>query len=391
MPKPDPEKPTRSEAGKGRPKPSGERARFRAGDRRGGAEGRQRRFAEDDAADRAPRSWGSLARKGTRELQGEGAGPASLAWREAMERSRGDDLGGAGARDPWQREEWVQEPDAPAKGRPGPRGAGRGRPRPATGNRRKSTVDQAAQVNRRQLPPAKAPPAQGNRRKAPAATAPPAPRRRKPRLLPDEVVSEVAGAVAGTKVAARVQQRLTDATGAYERERYADALRMLKPLAEQAPGAPAVRELHGLTLYRLGRWEAAIRELEAFRAISDSFDQHPTLADCYRAKKRWRRVDELWEELRRASPAPALLAEGRLVMAGSLADRGRMADAIALLEETNTYPKKPKIHHLRTWYVLADLYERSGELPRARDLFRRILHFDADLYDVAERVAALGG
>lgn len=201
----------------------------------------------------------------------------------------------------------------------------------------------------------------------------------------------MAGAVAGTTAAAQVQQRLTDATGAYERERYSDALRMLKPLSDQAPGAAAVRELHGLTLYRLGRWEAAIKELDAFRTITKSLDQHPTLADCYRARKRWRRVDELWEELRRASPAPALLAEGRLVMAGSLADRGRMTDAIALLEEANSYPKKPKIHHLRSWYALADLYERSGELPRARELFRRTMHFDADFYDVSERIVALGG
>jgi tetratricopeptide (TPR) repeat protein len=200
----------------------------------------------------------------------------------------------------------------------------------------------------------------------------------------------VAEAVGGAKAATRVQQRLADASGAYERERYRDALRMIKPLAEQAPGAAAVRELHGLTLYRLGRWDAAIKELEAFRVISDSLDQHPTLADCYRAKKRWRRVDELWEELRTASPGPELLAEGRLVMAGSLAERGRMPEAIELLERAKTDQKKPKAHHLRTWYALADLYERAGEVTRARELFRRILSFDPHLFDVDERLSAIG-
>jgi tetratricopeptide (TPR) repeat protein len=185
---------------------------------------------------------------------------------------------------------------------------------------------------------------------------------------------------------------MTDATGAFERERYGDAARMLKPLAEQAPGAAAVRELYGLTLYRLGRWDAAIKELEAFRGLSpDSVDQHPTLADCYRAKKRWRKVDELWEELRKASPAPDLLAEGRLVYAGSLAERGQMADAIELLEHAKTDQKKPRPDHLRTWYALADLYERAGEVPRARELFRRVLRFDHELYDTAERLRGIGG
>jgi tetratricopeptide (TPR) repeat protein len=213
--------------------------------------------------------------------------------------------------------------------------------------------------------------------------------RRKPKKLPAPVNSELSEAVSPAKVA-RLQERLADATGAYERDRYRDAARMLKPLAEQAPGAAAVRELYGLAHYRLSNWNVAITELEAFRALSDSFDQHPTLADCYRAKKRWREGDALWEELRRASPGPELVAEGRIVQAGSLADRGRIAEAIDLLEQARTEVRKPRPHHLRTWYALADLYERAGEVPRARELFRKVLDFDADLYDTAERLAGIG-
>ena len=75
----------------------------------------------------------------------------------------------------------------------------------------------------------------------------------------------------------------------------------------------------------MGQWNAAIKELEAFRSLTGSTEQHPVLADCYRAQKRWARVDELWEELRAASPSADLVAEGRIVVAGSLADRGRLA------------------------------------------------------------------
>jgi tetratricopeptide (TPR) repeat protein len=152
-----------------------------------------------------------------------------------------------------------------------------------------------------------------------------------------------------------------------------------------------VRELHGLTLYRLGRWSAAICELEAFRALEPTdFDQHPTLADSYRAKKRWREVEELWDELREASPSADLVAEGRIVMAGALADQDELGEAIALLEKARTDNKRPRPHHLRLWYAMADLYEKAGDIPRARDLFRRVFAADPELYDTKDRLRSIG-
>jgi hypothetical protein len=46
-------------------------------------------------------------------------------------------------------------------------------------------------------------------------------------------------------------------------------------------------------------------------------------------------------------------------------------------------------HHLRRAYVLADLYERSGDLPKARTMFGRIETIDPDFADVRLRVRAL--
>jgi hypothetical protein len=51
--------------------------------------------------------------------------------------------------------------------------------------------------------------------------------------------------------------------------------------------------------------------------------------------------------------------------------------------------KKPKDHHLRQWYALADLYERAGDIPRARDLFNRVASIDPDAFDIRERLQAL--
>src|SRR5438477_4840358 len=133
--------------------------------------------------------------------------------------------------------------------------------------------------------------------------------------------------------AAKAEQRLMEAARAFERERYKDAARMLRTLAEEAPGAASVRELYGLALYRLGRWADAARELEAFRKQTGSVEQHPVLADCHRALRHWRSVDRLWAELREASPSAALVTEGRIVAAGARADQGDVAGAIRLLAE----------------------------------------------------------
>jgi tetratricopeptide (TPR) repeat protein len=206
--------------------------------------------------------------------------------------------------------------------------------------------------------------------------------------VPGQVVQELTESV-GDQRGAKLAERLAEASHAYDRERYQDALRVLRPLADMAPASPAVRELYGLTLYRLGRWRQAAKELEAYQALTGAYDQHPVLADCMRALRRYRKVEALWDELRQASPSAEAVAEGRIVMAGALADKGDVTAAIGLLERSRTLTKKPRDYHLRQWYALADLYERAGDIPQARDLFRRLASHDPEAFDTAERLRAL--
>jgi tetratricopeptide (TPR) repeat protein len=202
------------------------------------------------------------------------------------------------------------------------------------------------------------------------------------------VVDELASK-AGTERGARLANRMADATYAYEKERYQEARRILRPLSEEVPDAPAVRELYGLSLYRSGQWAAAARQLESFRELSGSYDQHPVLADCYRALHRYDDAEQVWSDLREASPSGDLVAEGRIVAAGCRADQGNLAAAILLLEKAARKVANPQGRHLRQWYALADLYERAGDIPRARDLFNRIASVDPEAFDVRGRLRAL--
>jgi tetratricopeptide (TPR) repeat protein len=188
---------------------------------------------------------------------------------------------------------------------------------------------------------------------------------------------------------ARFQEALIRGARALDRGYENEALRILRPYREPFPESADLRELLGLTYYRLGKWAAAQKELETFVALTDSTEQHPVLMDVARALGRYKRVDQLWEELRAVTPGAEIVTEGRIVSAGALADQGKLEQAIRVLERAPGNPKRIQPHHLRLWYALADLHERAGDIPAARALFRKISAQDPSFVDVAERLAAL--
>jgi tetratricopeptide (TPR) repeat protein len=239
--------------------------------------------------------------------------------------------------------------------------------------------------------PARSEPADPKRRARRAPSPGGAPPRRRRRRGPADVEDEVRR-LAG-RDGDRAYRRLMDAADAYAHDRERDALRILRPLRDQLPASPSVRELVGLCQYRLGNYHAAAKELEAYSQLADSVEQNPVLMDCYRAQRKWRKVEDAWSELAAVSPSAEAVAEGRIVYAGALADQGRVDEALALLRKRADPERKPvrspKEHHLRLWYALADLEERAGNLARARDLFDRVRRADPNYVDVAERRAAL--
>ena len=291
----------------------------------------------------APKSWGGVARRGVGQVrEGGGPGSASAAFRSAAAEARASDRS---VEDP-QAGEWILVEEI------------------------REEAESAVGRGRSAKPSSKA--------KA----------ERPPIDIDDEVRGQLTSAV-GANRTDRLEKRLRDASRDFERERFADAARILRPLSEQAPGVAAVRELYGLTLYRQGKWRAAAKELEAFRSLVLTTEANPVLADCYRALRQWGKVDELWAELKDESPSAELVTEGRIVVAGSLADRRDLNGAIALLQQGWKFPKRPQDNHLRRAYALADLYERAGDVPRARDLFAQIVAVDPEFSDAGIRLRSL--
>jgi tetratricopeptide (TPR) repeat protein len=214
-------------------------------------------------------------------------------------------------------------------------------------------------------------------------------RRRTPGSLDPEVIA-VVEREAGKATSARYHERLLSAAEALERERFDDARRMVQPVLRDLPNVAMAHEIAGLSWYAVGQWRKAAAELELARTLDQTVRHHPVLADCYRALRRYTEAEELWRDLKGASPEPAVMAEGRIVAAGARADQGDLAGALRIMERARAVPKKVREHHLRQWYVIADLLDRSGEVVEARRMFGLVAHHDADFADVRDRLSALG-
>jgi tetratricopeptide (TPR) repeat protein len=214
------------------------------------------------------------------------------------------------------------------------------------------------------------------------------------KALPPEIAAEIrkAADVATAAHRERLVERAESAYGAYDRARYQDALRAIKPVVEETPSVAAVRELAGLAAYRTGKWRDALRHLQAFAVLTDSTEHIPVLMDCQRALGKPKKVADLWSDLRQSSPEPDVLAEGRIVAAASLAETGDLSGAIAMLSTAGASKalRNPSNRHIRQWYLLGDLYERAGDVPRAREMFERVVKVDRDAYDAMDRLAGLG-
>ena len=200
---------------------------------------------------------------------------------------------------------------------------------------------------------------------------------------------------ASSRVEARAapSQELARAAEAVNAGHERDAARILRPLRDAYPDAAAVRELLGLVPLPA---RASIRprreELGTFADLTGSVEQHPVLMDCARAQKKYAQGRVALGGARaRRRRRPRSCPKGRIVMAGSLADRGRLRDAVAMLERRGGNVQRPAEHHLRVWYALADLCERSRRpAARARAL-RSGAHAATPAFaDVAERLLALG-
>jgi pentatricopeptide repeat protein len=209
--------------------------------------------------------------------------------------------------------------------------------------------------------------------------------------LSDEIVRELHATVRPGKGDILVKT-FAEAAAAFAAEDYDVAIQLAEQSKHMALRAVAPRELLGLALYRAGRWQDAIRELSTYRRLSGSLDQNPVMADCYRALNKPEKALEMCDEMQRDKQLPAaVMYEGAIVAAGALSDMSRLEEALGRLESLDLDPTNAEEHHLRAWYVLADLLERRGRFTQARTWFAAVAAADPELTDAQDRADRLEG
>jgi tetratricopeptide (TPR) repeat protein len=175
-----------------------------------------------------------------------------------------------------------------------------------------------------------------------------------------------------------------------QRDRAAAAVREAETAKELAPRSGSVREVLGIALYRAARFREALRELQAYRRLTGRVDQNHLIADSHRALGSPQKALEPAREAMRGRIPEDVRAEAAIVAASALADLDRFDEALAIVNAVLTGKGGVKEADLRVWYVTADLLARAGRRDEAAALFQRILRYESDAFDVAERLAELG-
>ena len=175
-----------------------------------------------------------------------------------------------------------------------------------------------------------------------------------------------------------------------ERDRAAAAVTAAIEAKDLAGRSGAVREVLGIALYRAGRFQEALRELQAYRRITARTDQNHLIADSHRALGQPEKAIEPVRQALRARISEEARAEASVVGASALSDLGRYSEALAMLKAFPTDARRARPFDLRVWYVIGDILSRSGRKAEAAEQFQKIMRHDATAFDTAERVADLG-
>jgi hypothetical protein len=157
------------------------------------------------------------------------------------------------------------------------------------------------------------------------------------------------------------------AADAFESGRYPAARQKLLEAKKLSSRAGAVRELLGLSSYRMGLWEESLRELRTYRRITGDTRHMAVEMDAQRALGRDGDVHKTWESFGQLGGSPGAESEMRVVYGSFLLDNG---DAQGAWQATR--PKRlvanPPDWELRMWYVAARAAARLGDAETAKQL-----------------------
>ena len=181
---------------------------------------------------------------------------------------------------------------------------------------------------------------------------------------------------------------LSKAMESFADERYPAAAGELRKAKELSPRSATIRELLGLSAYRGGNWEEALRELRTFRRLTGDLIHYPVEMDCLRGLGRTEDVIKAWDRLQSYDISPTINHEARVVYASFLLDEGRALDAWPVIKPGRLVAS-PTPGELRRWYVAAKVALGAGDYDAARRIVAALDEQEPDFEGVDELRRAL--
>jgi predicted Zn-dependent protease len=186
-----------------------------------------------------------------------------------------------------------------------------------------------------------------------------------------------------------VMRSLEATAEAFAAGKYGKAVENAERAKQASPSNATIREILALSLYRLGRWEAALKELRAFRRIAGETTHMPVEMDCLRALDRPEDVEKVWSELKHLGGRPDTFREARVVYGSYLLDAGKPKDAWAVVNPKRL-EEHPQESELRQWYVAARVATHLGDIESAAQITAAITSADPAFPGLDDLEAALG-
>lgn len=188
--------------------------------------------------------------------------------------------------------------------------------------------------------------------------------------LPRWIHDEVSRVTAKQKIAGTLEL-LQTAAAAFAAGKHGKARHLLEEAKELSPRTATIRELLGLSAYRLGRWDQALRELRTFRRLTGETTHMPVEMDALRALDRPADVEATWHSFRRIGGERDTEREARVVYGSFLLDQGRDREAWEVTDPKRMSPS-PQDSELRVWFVAARAAARLGDFRTARRLYEAL-------------------
>lgn len=184
---------------------------------------------------------------------------------------------------------------------------------------------------------------------------------------------------------------LAEAANSFASGRHAAALSRLEEAKQLSPRATAVRELMGLSAYRLGQWKKALQELRTFRRFAGETTHMPIEMDALRALDRGPDVEKTWELFQELGGRREVEDEARVVYASYLIDVGRPLEAWKVIAPGRLVADATE-SMLRRWYVASRVAVVLGDAEAAGKLKRAVEQADhafPGLEELSEEIARL--